>query len=443
VRKADFFAPKNFQKGHFTMTKGRIQLKNIHLAKYNPRKISKEALGKLKASIKSYTDALPGWDSKKGFRLVAPVIVNKVNWRLVGGHQRILALGELGQDWVMEEDVRFVNVPNERKEMALNVMLNNADAAGEWDFPLLKDLLAEIDVGDFRVDDYTGFDEDAIKEMFDFDGSGESGKDTEPEEPPKKARTKPGDLYELGKHRLLCGDSTKKEDVEMVMAGEKAILCVTDPPYGIQYDANWRNEADRANGKPYGDRAIGKVTNDDCADWSQAWANFTGDVIYSWHPAGAHGLIHGSALQVSGFEIRVVIIWAKNQFPIGRGHYHGKHEPCYYAVKKGSTAKWIGDHSQTTLWEIDKPRKSETGHSTQKPLECMARPIRNHKSEIVYDPFLGSGTTLIAAENLDRKCYGLEISPAYCDVIVERYCQHVNNRKIKLNGKSINWKAFK
>jgi DNA modification methylase len=127
----------------------------------------------------------------------------------------------------------------------------------------------------------------------------------------------------------------------------------------------------------------------------------------------------------------MVIIWAKNQFPIGRGHYHVKHEPCFYAVRKGSTAGWIGDHSQTTLWDIDKPQKSETGHSTQKPLECMARPIRNHESEFVYDPFLGSGTTMVACQNLNRKCRGIEISPAYCAVILQRMADAFPGIEIK------------
>jgi DNA modification methylase len=240
------------------------------------------------------------------------------------------------------------------------------------------------------------------------------------EELNKVWQVKTGDLWRIGEHRLLCGDSTKAEDVARCLGGARPFLCVTDPPYCVEYDANWRNEADRANGKPRGDRAIGKVTNDDRADWRETWRLFPGDVIYSWHSAGAPSFVHAAALQASGFELRMQIIWAKNQFPIGRGDYHVKHEPCWYAVREGRASHRTNDRSQHTLWEIDKPTKSDTGHSTQKPLECMARPIRNHEPCEVYDPFLGSGTTMVACQNLGRKCYGIEISPAYCAVILQR-----------------------
>ena len=245
-------------------------------------------------------------------------------------------------------------------------------------------------------------------------------------EPPANPITQPGDLWVLGDHRLLCGDSTKAEDVDRLLDGREPFIMVTDPPYGVEYDANWRNEADLANGKPYGARAVGRVTNDDRSDWQESYELFPGEVGYVWHPPGATQFEFFRSITAAGYEVRMQIIWAKQQFPIGRGHYHLKHEPCYYFVRKTKAAggaKWNGSRTETTLWEIDKPVKSETGHSTQKPVECMARPIRNHggKNDDVYDPFLGSGTTLIAAEQLGRRCYGLEISPAYCDVIVQRW----------------------
>jgi DNA modification methylase len=197
---------------------------------------------------------------------------------------------------------------------------------------------------------------------------------------------------------------------------------VTDPPYGVEYDANWRNEAKRAGGKAFGAFAVGKVDNDSRIDWSEAWALFPGDVAYIWH-AGRHA----SAVQVSiegvGFEIRCQIIWAKNSHTIGRGDYHWQHEPCWYAVRRGKTGHWAGDRSQMTLWQIAKSLKSETGHSTQKPVECMARPIKNNSSpgQAVYEPFSGSGTTIIAAEQLGRVCYAVELNPAYVDVAVRRW----------------------
>jgi DNA modification methylase len=217
--------------------------------------------------------------------------------------------------------------------------------------------------------------------------------------------------------------------VERVLDVEP-FLMVTDPPYGVEYDASWRNEADRANGKPYGASAVGKVMNDDRADWSAAWELFTGDVAYVWH-AGNMAHIVAESLIANGLNIRSQIIWAKNQLVIGRGNYHPQHEPCWYAVRKGKAARFTDDRTQTTLWEIDKPQKSETGHSTQKPVECMARPIRNHDCEVVYDPFLGSGTTMIACEQLGRKCRGIEISPAYVAVILQRYFDATGKEPVK------------
>lgn len=230
-----------------------------------------------------------------------------------------------------------------------------------------------------------------------------------------------------GGHRLVCGDSTVATDVEKCLNGVKPHLMATDPPYGINYDASWRNDAVQAgNGKrgaPSG-RAIGKVENDDNADWRETWSLFPGDVAYVWH-AGTQSKTVIESLEAAGFELRAQIIWAKNNIVIGRGHYHPQHEPCWYAVRKkqGATGHWAGDRSQSTLWKIDKPQKSETGHSTQKPVECMRRPIINNSSpgQAVYEPFSGSGTTIIAAEMTGRACHAIELSEAYVDVAVQRW----------------------
>jgi len=237
-----------------------------------------------------------------------------------------------------------------------------------------------------------------------------------------KWKTERGQIWKIGKHRLMCGDGTSAGDVAKVLAGAKPLLMVTDPPYGVEYDAGWRNDAmPEKNPRQWRDghgRAIGKVTNDDRADWRAAWILFPGDVAYVWH-GGNRANVVANSLVACGFELRSQIVWAKSQFVISRGHYHGQHEPCWYAVRSGATGHWRGDHSQTTLWSIEKPHKSETGHSTQKPIECMARPIRNHEGD-VYDPFLGSGTTMVAAEQLGRVCYGMEIEPKYVAVSLER-----------------------
>lgn len=259
----------------------------------------------------------------------------------------------------------------------------------------------------------------------------DSGADTDPqvdraEELRVKWGVETGQLWALGEHRLLCGDSTRADHVALLLGDDVPHLMVTDPPYGVEYDAEWRNNALRADGSVIGCRALGKVTNDHRADWRDAWALFPGDVAYVWHAPGALSVVVAESLVASAFEIRMQLIWAKSQHVIGRGHYHVQHEPCWYAVRKGKTGHWQGDRTRNTLWAIDKPRKSDTGHSTQKPVECMARPMRNNsaRGDLVYEPFSGSGTTLIAGENLGRRVRAIEISPAYVAVALQRWADH-------------------
>jgi DNA modification methylase len=241
----------------------------------------------------------------------------------------------------------------------------------------------------------------------------------------------PGDLFEIGPHRLLCGDSTNVEDVKKLLNGNCPILMVTDPPYGVNYDANWRNYVLTPS-----NRAIAKVNNDDKVDWTEAFKLFPGNIMYVWHSA-LHTIEVGHNIEKSGFELITQIIWNKNNIVISRGDYHWKHEPCWYAVRKGKNHNWQGSRQEYTVWDIDKPNKSETGHSTQKPIECMSRPIRNNskEGESVYDPFLGSGTTMVAAHQLNRICYGMEISPQYCQIIINRMQNLDPSLEIKRNGK--------
>jgi DNA modification methylase len=223
--------------------------------------------------------------------------------------------------------------------------------------------------------------------------------------------------------------------VALLLGDVKPHLMVTDPPYGVEYDANWRNEAFRADGSPANGRAIGKVKNDDRADWREAWALFPGEVAYVWHAPGELQLSVADSLRASGFELRTHIIWAKNSLVIGRGHYHMQHEPCWYAVRKGGTGHWQGDRTQSTLWAIDKPKKSETGHSTQKPVECMRKPIENNSApgDAVYEPFSGSGTTIIAGEQTGRRVYAVELNPPYVDLACVRW-QTFTGKTATLDG---------
>lgn len=297
-----------------------------------------------------------------------------------------------------------------------NKLALNAD----WDMDMLRIELDDLKLDDFNLD-FIGFDSSELADIF---ASGNEGKTDEDDIPdaPERARSKPGDVWILGKHRIVCGDSTNAETVALCLGKVKPHLMVTDPPYGVEYDANWRNTSLRENGKPIGARAIGKVDNDSNADWSAAWALFPGEVIYIWH-ASMKTHVFAESIKKSGFELRAHIIWVKNNIAIGRGHYHWQHEPCWYAVRKSATGHWQGSRKESTVWNIDKPMKSETGHSTQKPVECMRRPIENNSKpgEAIYGPFCGSGTTIIAAETTARVCHAIEINPLYVDMAIIRW----------------------
>lgn len=298
---------------------------------------------------------------------------------------------------------------------------NKLGLNSEWDEELLSRELADLSAADFDVG-VIGFGDDELADL--LANGGQRGGDKDPDAvPPAPVApiSRLGDVWLCGRHRLACGDSTSAEDVARLLAGAMPHLMVTDPPYGVEYDPNWRNEADRANGKPYGDRAVGLVENDHRADWREAWALFPGDVAYVWH-ADRYASEVQASLEASKFEMRSQIIWGKPRFAISRGHYHWQHEPCWYAVRRGGHGHWQGDRSQTTLWEIAH-NKSETGHGTQKPVEAMRRPILNNsvQGDAIYEPFSGSGTTLIAAEETGRTCYAMELSPAYVDVGVRRW----------------------
>ena len=335
---------------------------------------------------------------------VQNVIVNQRTGNVVDGHLRVSLAISRGEATV---PVVYVDL-DENEEGLVLATIDPLSAMAGTD----KDLLAQL------LGDVVTTNED-LRAMLDATatGAGLSMKTeglTDPDEVPESVptRSKRGDLWLLGEHRVLCGDATVATDVGRLLGGAAVNLMVTDPPYGVEYNPNWREEY------ALSDVHRGAVTNDDRADWREAWALFPGAVAYVWH-AMLHSAEVVESLECSGFEIRAEIVWDKTRLIISRGHYHPQHESAWYAVRKGATATWLGDHSQTTVWPIQHLR-SESGHGTQKPVDCMARPIRNHSGD-VYDPFLGSGTTLIACEQLGRKCYGLEIEPKYVDVILQRW----------------------
>lgn len=340
------------------------------------------------------------------FGFTSPVLIDEQR-NVIAGHGRVDAARKIG---LTDVPAIVVTGLDETRRRALILADNRLALDAGWDEEMLINELRGL--GD--AVDLAGFDEDELIALLaDKTHQGLTDEDDAPA-PDDNAITRHGDVWLLGKHRLVCGDSTSADDVGIALDGVIPGLMVTDPPYGVTYDPQWRNLAMRKDGSPVGGRAIGKVANDDNSDWSEAYSLFPGDVAYVWHPPGADGIVFWETLTGCGFDIRMQIIWAKSHFPIGRGNYHVQHEPCLYAVRKGKKSGWCGDRKQTTLWSIPKPMKNETWHSTQKPVECMRRPIINNSSpgQAVYEPFSGSGTTIIACETEGRICHALEINPA-------------------------------
>lgn len=369
----------------------------------NWRKHSREQGGALAKTL-----AGVGW--------VQRVIVNARTGRMLDGHLR----AELARLQGERTPVPVVYVDlSEDEERAVLATLDPIASMAVADEEILVDLVRSIEDVDLRS--VAGEVAQVLNVTVDGDTA---ARDAEPqidraEELRAKWGVEFGQLWQLGEHRLICGDCTDAPTVARVLNGDAPRLMVTDPPYGVNYDANWRNEAAEKGLLSFGPRRTGVVQNDDRVDWVDAYNLFPGDVAYTWSP-GYHVILTGMALQHAGFQIRNQIIWVKPHFPISRGHYTYQHEPCWYGVRKGRQAHWIGDKNASTTWKIALDKNIDGGHSTQKPLACMATPISNHRGD-VYEPFLGSGTTLIACENLKRRCYALEIHPPYVAVALERW----------------------
>jgi len=363
----------------------------------NARKIPPAAVDKVAASIKEF-----GWRQ--------PIVVDPEGVIIVG-HVRLMAAKKLK---LHEVPVHVADNLSKEQVKAYRLMDNRSHDEATWDFDLVGLELEELGLLDFDLS-LTGWDADQIDAMFAEKTSGLTDPDEELE-PPANPVSVAGDLWILGNHRLLCGDATRPADVEKLLAGVKPGLMITDPPYGVEYDATWRAKAGVNKNKA----KLGVVLNDDRADWREAWALFPGHVAYIWHGGLQAGVVQAS-LEACGLKVRSQIIWAKDRFALSRGDYHWKHEPCWYAVK--GTGTWAGDRSQTTVWEIKSREDGGHGHSTQKPVEAMRRPMLNNSSagQAVYDPFVGAGTSIIAAEMEGRHCYAIELSPAYVDVTIERW----------------------
>jgi DNA modification methylase len=339
-----------------------------------------------------------------------PVLVDEVG-TIIAGHGRIEAAQKLG---IEEAPVMIAAGWWEAKKRAYVIADNKLALNAGWDEDLLAAELSDLSALAFDLD-LIGF---GAKELEDLLGAAVAleGEDEIPQVSDAPV-SRAGDLWVLAGHRLLCGDATSAADVARLLSGVRPHLMVTDPPYGVEHDPSWRNDAGASQ-----TRRVGKVLNDNRADWR---ALFPGEVAYVWHGA-LHATTVADSLISCKFDIRSQIIWTKERLVLSRGHYHWQHEPCWYAVKSGGKGSWSGDRKQTTVWPISsKAQDAETVHGTQKPVECMRRPTLNNSSvgQAVYEPFMCSGTTLIAAETCSRVCLGLELDPAYVDVAVLRWQQ--------------------
>jgi len=382
----------------------------------NPRK-NDHAIDRMVAAIQEFGFAVPLLARRSG--------------EIIDGHLRFKAAQKLR---LRELPVILCDDWSEAQVRAFRLNVNRSATWAEWDEDLVMVELADLKALDFDLS-LTGFDLPEIdRYLFPLDADDSTELDAVLPLA-TQAVAAAGDLWVCGPHRVLCGDSTSLEAVSRLLASRKPLLMVTDPPYGVALDPLWRQRAGLG-----AQRQIGAIPNDDRADWTAAYRLFAGSVAYVWH-AGVHAAEVARGLIDAGFEIRAQLIWAKQHFALGRGDYHWGHEPCWYAVRKGQGSHWCGDRTQSTLWQVPNMNpfgggnEEITGHGTQKPVELMRRAILNHtqRGEMVYDPFLGSGTTLIAAERTERICYGLEIAPQYVDMIVRRW-QDLSGQEALLDG---------
>jgi DNA modification methylase len=418
-----------------------VPLDQLHPDPANPRRISEDELDALERSLRQF-----------GF--VQPVLARREDRTVIGGHQRLVAARRLGLTSV---PVTWLDISVEQARL-LGLALNKI--SGSFDDALLARLLADLQATPELDLSLSGFGDDEVKDLlkkletrekqervesFDLDEALAAGA--------KAPRSKRGDLWRLGDHRLLCGDATNQEDVARLLDGGTPTLLCTDPPYGVSLDGSWRDgvynalgpaaapymqadgqpepeDAPRANGWRTRGHTNVTLSGDTRVDWSEAFALVPSLTVgYVWH-AGVHAAAVADGLVRIGFEIVSQVIWDKGLFAMGRSWYHWSHEPCWVVRKAGSKAKFRGSRDQATIWRVPSPKMIMAGsvepkldHPTQKPLVLFETPIRNHlrAGEGVYDPFAGSGTMLIAAERTGCHGYAMEIDPVFVEVALARW----------------------
>lgn len=385
----------------------RLTLSELTPADYNPRKDlhpGDAEYEKLKRSLAE-------------FGYVEPVIWNKTTGHIVGGHQRLKVLADLGFESV---DCVVVEL-DETREKALNIALNKI--SGDWDESKLALLIADLDAADFDAE-LTGFDEDEIQAMigsldeaeahddgFDLDAALEQA-----------AFVEPGDVWTVGRHRLMCADATQSANLEALMGGKSANLLLTDPPYNVDFTSasGLSIKNDKMDADAFYQFLLDSFT-------AAAGVLAPGASAYVFH-ADTEGLAFRRAFIDAGFKLSGCCIWVKDSLVLGRSPYQWQHEPCLFGWKSGGKHAWYADRKQTTIWQFAKPKRSKN-HPTSKPVDLMAYPMGNstQPNALVLDPFAGSGSTLIAAEQTDRVAYCMELDPKYASVILRRYVEHTGD----------------
>lgn len=380
-----------------------VKISEVKLNPNNPRLIKDDKFAKLVQSIKDLPQMLS----------IRPIVVNS-DMVVLGGNMRLKACKEAGL-----KEIPIIIADNLTEEQQREFLIKDNVSGGEWDWAMLQNDWDTEQLDAWGLD-IPSFETEQALEAIEDDY-----------EVPDEIQTDIvlGDLFEIGEHRLLCGDSTDSDAVAKLMDGELADICHTDPPYNINYEG--------------GSKKREKIANDKLEDFPKflydvyttiATALKKGGAIYVWHASSeTHNFIQ--QFLDAGFLFKSYIVWNKNNSTFGRSDYHWKHEPCIYGWLDGASHKWYGDRKQTTIWDIDRPSRSEE-HPTMKPIALCGKPLENSskQGDIVLDVFLGSGSTMVAAHQLKRKCYGMELDPKYCQVIVDRMIKLDPTLTIKRNG---------
>jgi site-specific DNA-methyltransferase (adenine-specific) len=384
----------------------KVKINQIKVNPNNPRFIKDDKFKNLVKSIKEFPEMLS----------LRPVVVNK-DMIILGGNMRFKAAKEAGL-----KEIPILIANNITEEQEREFLIKDNTSGGDWDWDILANEWDADELNDWGLETPDTWGEVLEAEEDDY---------TEPEQ--MQVDVVLGDLIEIGEHRLLCGDSTDSDQVAKLMNGELADMVHTDPPYNINYEG--------------GSKKREKIANDKLDDFPQflydAYTTLTtalkkGGAIYVWHASTeTHNFIQ--QFINSGFLFKSYIVWNKNNSTFGRSDYHWKHEPCIYGWLEGASHKWHGDRKQTTVWDLDRPSRSDE-HPTMKPIPLCSKPLENSskKGDIILDTFIGSGSTMVAAHQLKRKCYGMELDPKYCQVVIDRMKKLDDTLIIKINGKEYN-----